>query len=275
MEIMIPKTLNELLPNINNSKKRIAAGCTDIMVSIRSGKMNYMPIIDINKIEEIKKIFIYDNKIYIGSNIKLSDILENEMINNYFPILIKAIETIGSPQIRNMATLGGNIANASPSGDSIIPLILLNSTVILKSLEEERELLINDFIKGVGKTDLRNNEFIQYICIPLIYTNYEGYFEKVGLRSSMIISVTSMGIMYKLETGIINDIKIAYGAVAPKVLRIYEAENYLKGKELNKINLIEAGKMIFNAVSPIDDIRASKEYRKLLCKNLIMRLLDI
>lgn len=275
MEIMVPKTLNELLPNINNNKRRIAAGCTDIMVSIRSSKINYMPVIDINKINEIKKIFLHEDSVYIGSNVNLSDILDNNIINKNFPILNRAIETIGSPQIRNRATLGGNIANASPSGDSLVPLILLNATIILKSLEGQRQILIDDFIKGVGKTDLRNNEFIQYICIPLDYINYVSYFEKVGLRSSMTISVTSMGTIYKLEDGIIKNIKIAYAAVAPKVLRIYEAEDYLNGKKLDKNNLMKASEIIFNTVAPIDDIRASKDYRKLLCKNLIMRLLEI
>lgn len=275
MEVIVPKSLQELLPNINNDERRIVAGCTDIMVALNCGKLKPKPLLDINKIEEIKFIFEKENRVYIGSNVNLNDVINNDIIKFNYPILIKAIKTIGSPQIRNRATLGGNIANASPSGDSILALTLLNANLILKSLEEEREIAIKDFIKGVGKTDIRKGEFIEYIVIDKNYCDYESYFEKVGLRTAMVIAICSMGIIFKKDRNKITDIKIAFGAVAPKVIEIEEAEKFLKGKNIDKFNLSMAGEIIEQAVSPISDVRASGEYRKTVCKNLIMRLLEI
>jgi len=272
-EVLVPKTLAELLPNINNEEKRITAGCTDIMVGIRSRRMASKPMIDINEVEEIKVIYEDDYSVYIGSNVPLNKVIHNELIQKNFPLLAKAIESIGSLQIRNRATLGGNIQNASPSGDSILALTVLRAKVILRSLRGRRQVDITEFIKGPGRTDLRNDEFIEYISIPKVFSNYQGYFEKVGLRNAMVISIASMAVVYKLENNIIKDINIAYGAVAPKVLQLTEVENFLKEKELNGENLTAAGELIGRNVSPIDDVRASAEYRTQVCKNLILRLI--
>lgn len=274
MEPVVPETLEELLPVIDNSNKRIAAGCTDIMVAVKAGKLEYKTVIDINEIKEIKKIYETETSVYIGSNVTISTIIENKLVNDNFPLLIEAVKTIGSPQIRNRATLGGNIGNASPSGDSILALTVLDARVMLKSTEGEREVNIKDFILGVGKKDLKNNELIEYIVLDKKFQGYKCFFEKVGLRNAMVISVASIGILYKTEKNIISDIKIAYGAVAPKVIEITEAEKYLTGKELIEENLLNAGEIIEKKVSPIDDVRASGEYRKAICKNLLLRLIE-
>jgi len=272
-EVLVPKTLAELLPNINNEEKRITAGCTDVIVGLRSGRITYKPMIDINEIEEIKIIYEDDDNVYIGSNVPLNKVIHNELIQKNFSVLKKAIESIGSLQIRNRATIGGNIQNGSPSGDCILALTVLRAKVALRSLSGRRQVDIKDFIKGPGRTDLRNDEFIEYIAIPKIFLKYQGYFEKVGLRNAMVISIASMAVVYKLENNLVKDINIAYGAVAPKVLQLTEVENFLKEKELNRENLTAAGELISRAVSPIDDVRASAEYRREVCKNLILRLL--
>lgn len=271
-EPLVPKTLYELLPEIDNENRRIVAGCTDVMVAVKAGKLQYKPVIDINEVKEIRKIYEDENSLYIGSNVAISEIIENKSVNEHFKVLVDAIKTIGSPQIRNRATLGGNIGNASPSGDSILALNVLDARLVLKSVNGERTVPIKDFITGVGKKDLKNNEFIAYIVIDKKYDNYKSYFEKVGLRNAMVISVASMAVMYMTEKNLIKDIKIAYGAVAPKVIRIREAEEYLLNKTLDEKNLIEAGKIIEKTVKPIDDIRATGEYRKKICQNLILRL---
>lgn len=273
-EVLVPKTLAELLPNINNEEKRITAGGTDIVVGIRSGRVKYKPMIDINQLEEIKVIYEDDDNVYIGSNVSLSNVTYNEIVKKNFSVMIKAIESIGSLQIRNRATLGGNIQNASPSGDSILALTVLRAKIVLRSLTGRRQVYIKEFIKGPGKTDLRNDEFIEYIVIPKVFSNYQGYFEKVGLRNAMVISIASLAVVYKLENNVFVDINMALGAVAPKVLQITEVEGFLRGKELNRENLIAAGELIGKNISPIDDVRASAEYRRQVCKNLILRLLN-
>lgn len=274
MEPLVPQKLEELLPLIDNEKRRIAAGCTDIIVAVKAGKLNLMPIIDINNIEEINNIKVQDGVILIGGNVTLSNIIKNEIITRKVSILTKALKTIGSPQIRNRATLAGNICNASPSGDGILALTCLDAGLILRSESGQRMISIADFITGVGKKDLHNDEFIEYITIPDKYSEYESYYEKVGLRNSMVISICSMALMYKEQDEIVKDIRIAYGAVAPKTIRIIEAENYLKGKKINQENIKEASRIIEKSVMPIGDVRASAEYRKKVSKNLIFRILE-
>lgn len=274
IETLIPKTIEELLPNIDNKNRRITAGCTDIIVALKNNKLKYKPAIDINNVKEIKRIYESDGKVYIGGNVNLSEIIESPLIKYDFKILADALETIGSPQIRNSATLAGNIQNASPSGDGILALILLEASLILKSMNGERKIEVKDFILGVGKTNLKNDEFIEYIVLDKKSSDYKAYFEKIGLRSAMVISVASMGLLYKIENYVISDIKIAFGAVAPKVIRVFEAEEYLKGKKIEEKYLEEAGEIMGKAICPIDDLRASAEYRKAVCKNLIFRLLE-
>jgi xanthine dehydrogenase FAD-binding subunit len=275
MEVMIPKTIEELLPNLDNQNRRITAGCTDIVVALRNNKLSYKPSIDITEIAELKKIFEKDDRIYIGGNVSLGQICGCELIMKAYKILVDAINTIGSPQIRNRATLAGNVQNASPSSDGTLALMLIDASIILRSIRGQRELTIDNFVLGVGKTDLKNDEFIEYIVLNKAYEGYISYFEKVGLRSAMAISIASMGALFKVEGACIKDIRIVYGAVAPRVLRLKEAEDYLKGKCLEEKALIEAGEIIGAAVSPIDDLRASAEYRTAVCKNLIMRLSEL
>lgn len=274
MEVLMPNTVEELLSSIDNENKRLASGCTDIIVSLRVKRLIPKPVIDLNNVKEIKRIFEKGNKVFIGANVPMSTLIGSDTINNNFKLLSKAVRTIGSPQIRNRATLGGNIANASPSGDSIVALTLLDAELVLRSSRGERTVKINDFIKGVGKTDLQNDEFIEYIVIKKRFNGYKSYFEKVGLRNAVVISVCSIGILYKLNGDIVEDIKIAYGAVAPKVIEIFEAEKLLKGSRITKEILEEAGRIVESAISPIDDVRASAEYRRVVSKNLIMRLLE-
>ncbi|MCM0650648.1 FAD binding domain-containing protein [Clostridium swellfunianum] len=272
MEVFIPKTISELLPNIDNEKRRISAGCTDITVALRSNKYICKPTTDITEIAELKEILEKKDRIYIGCNVTLSEICENDLIKKDFKVLVDAVKTIGSPQIRNRATLAGNVQNASPSGDGTLALVLLEASIVLRSLRGAREVLVEDFILGAGKTDLKNDEFIEYIVLNKAYRDYSSYFEKVGLRGAMVISVASMGALINAEERVIKDIRLVFGAVAPKILRLKEAEEFLKGKKLEEKTLKEAGDIIGKSVTPIDDLRASAEYRRTVCRNLILRL---
>lgn len=273
-DILVPNNVSELLPLIDNKKRRIVAGATDTMVALKVSKIKEMPILDINKVVDIKKIFIKNNDIFIGSNVTLSEIIKNTMIKVELPLLVQALKTIGSPQIRNRATLGGNISNASPSGDGTLAGIALRGRLLLKSVRGEREISIKEFIVGVGKTSLEADEFIEYIIFERAYKCYEPYFEKVGLRNSMIISIASIAMLLKTEDKIISDIVICYGAVAPHICEAKTCENYLIGKELTKENISEASKLVLKDISPISDIRASKEYREKVCENLLFRLTE-
>jgi CO/xanthine dehydrogenase FAD-binding subunit len=170
--------------------------------------------------------------------------------------------------------LGGNLQNASPSGDGILALMLLGASLILRSLKGKREVYVEDFILGPGRTVLEKDEFIECIVIKKSFADFSHYFEKVGLRNAMIIAVASMGILLKLQENRIVDVRIGFGAVAPTAVRAKVCESFMKGKILNEELLEAAGEIIVNEISPIDDLRASAEYRKKVCRNLLKRLLQ-
>ncbi len=263
-----PKNLLELWDILDQDGVRVIAGGTDLMVRVRAKVEKPKIIVDITEIPELRIFKSQDDKTIIGATLTHSELLMRDIP----PLLHDAISTIGSPQIRNMGTIGGNICNASPAGDAILPLYIYDAELTILNRNGERTLPIREFIKGPGKISLERGEILSKITIPTIYSDYGHIFKKVGKRVAMTISVVSIGLIFKIEDGNIKDIKIAYGAVAPKVLRMRDVEAYLIGKKIEDKVLTEARKMIFNNVSPIDDIRATGDYRREVAGNLILLL---
>lgn len=275
MDVMVPRTLNELLPNIDNEKRRICAGCTDVMVALKVGKLKEKPMTSICRLNEIKRIFEKDGFTYVGSNVTMTEIMNHGDMKEKFPLLNEALDAVGSPQIRNRATLGGNICNASPAGDAVLALVLYDAELVLSSLDGDRIVKVKDFVKGPGRTELRRNEFLKYVRLRNEYEGFSCYFEKIGERNAVTISVASMGLLYNIQDGIVKHIRIAYGAVGPTVVRATAAEDFLVGREVNGKNLLEAAEIIGKCVSPIDDARGSAKYRTQTCRNMIMRLAEL
>ncbi len=263
-----PKNLLELWDILDQDGVRVVAGGTDLMVRVRAKVEKPKIIVDITEIPELKIFENQNDKIIIGATLTHSELLRHEIPQ----LLHDAISTIGSPQIRNMGTIGGNICNASPAGDAILTLYIYDAELTILNRNGERTLPIREFIKGPGKTSLERGEILSKITIPTIYSDYGHIFKKVGKRVAMTISIVSMGLIFKIEDGIIKDIKIAYGAVAPTVLRMIKVEEYLVGKKIEDNILSNAQKMIFEGVSPISDIRATGDYRKEVAGNLILLL---
>ncbi len=270
MWIEVPKTLDELWDIFDKKSPRVIAGGTDLMVRIRAKVEKPKGLLDITRIPELHQFSHEGNRYRIGTALTHTELLEKPIPQ----ILYDAISSIGSPQIRNMGTIGGNICNASPAGDGILPLYLLDADVVLLSKDGERKMSISEFIKGPGKTALKDGEILSAIEFTDSFKDYIHIFKKVGKRVAMTISVVSIGLIFKMSDGIINDIRIAYGAVSPTVLRMKEVENFLIGKSIDDEILNKAQKMIENLVSPISDIRATADYRKKVAGNLIFLLKD-
>ncbi len=273
-KVFLPTSIDnvfELLTKYPDAK--IYAGGTDVLTKRRKGLIplnNHL--ICIGEIKELKKIYEYEDEIFIGSAITHSELLDNEIIKKNFPVLIQALNVLGSPQIRNMATIGGNICTASPAGDSLPPLYVLDATLEIRSKNRKREIKIKDFIQGVGKIDINSNEILYGIKIKKIPEYNFQYYEKIGQRNALSISITSIGIIAQIEKNIIKKIKIAWGSVAPTVITSEEIEEKLVGKKINENTLKSVFPIIEKVISPIDDIRASKKYRLAVAKNLILRI---
>ncbi len=270
MNFVIPKSERELKNEFSDDKCVLMAGGTDLLVKMRLGRIKPEKIISTLKIPTLHALGFDGDRITIGANVTYSELLDFKPIKEEFPILYDAILTVGSPQIRNRATLVGNIVNASPAGDGLLALYLLDASV---ELSDGKSYAISDFITGPGKIMLDQRQYVKNVFIQKSEWTHR-YFEKVGQRTSMTISIASMGILLRLDGKRIDDMRLAFGSVGPTVLRMYEVETFAKGKDLNEKLLDEMSSMVFEKVKPIDDVRGSADYRRRLCRNLIYRMTE-
>jgi len=276
VEAFIPKTINECLSLLTEKDLQIVAGGTDVLIQSKSHTSMLIgfkkDVLYINQIEEMKKIYEDDMYIYIGSTASLESIKDNTIV----PILLRnTILEMASPAIRHTGTLAGNIANASPAGDSLVSLYILDALVEIKSLNNTRLVFIKDFIKGVRRIDLSSDEIITKIIVPkLVFTNC--YFKKVGPRLTDAISKLSFGGAYSVDGKRISDIRIAFGAVNIFVVRNRLLEERLIGKTVSEIKLMieEIISWYEPLIKPIDDQRSNKEYRKEVALNLLRSFIE-
>lgn len=256
-----PRTLNEALKLMRELEdvKPIAGG-TDLIVDLKIERIKLKNLVDISEIRELKKIEISDEEIIIGASTTLQELIENEKLKSEIPVLIEAIENMGSWQIRNMATIGGNICNASPAADTAPPLMILNSKLKVKSFDNERIIDIERFFHGPRKTDLKNDEILTEIIIPRNTLEMGMKFLKLGRRRAHTLSIVAVATAIKLKDNVIEDVKIALNSIAPTPIRAYKTEKTLINSDLSEIN--EKIKILNDEIKPISDIRASAEYRR-------------
>lgn len=258
-----PKSIME----ISKAKKLggvLFSGGTDVFVKMHSGIIEPEFLIDTKGLET-KKVDFDGKFLTIYINTTYSDLLKSDVMKKHFPFILKIIKTVGSPQIRNRGTPIGNVGNASPAGDFLLSLYVYDSSCVIAPTM--REVKISEIVKGPGKIDLDKDEFIYALKIPYLH-GYEDYFEKVGARNAMIISIVSIGILMKRKGDVIEDIRIAFGSVAPTVLRDVEIEKSIRGKRFIEDVFREIGEKYEKLSKPITDVRASEEYRRKLVRNL-------
>ena len=271
MRNLTPKTLVEVLTLLNEGDYKILAGGTDLMIQNRSWS-NTLPNFEkdtllIFDIPELKYITKEEEFVHIGSGMTLEELKHHELTPK---LLVEAIKIMASPAIRNMATIGGNIGNASPAGDSLPVLYVLQALIVLENVERTREVPIEEFILGPGKKTLQKNEIIKEIKIP--YCNCTSVtFDKVGGRKADAISKVSFAGIAKVKNNLVQDFRVAFGAVGPTVVRIPKLEANVIGLTVDdlKLNIQEINDEFSNFIRPIDDQRSNKEYRKTVALNLL------
>lgn len=246
------------------------AGGTDLIVKLRNGLFpNAAALVDIGAMP-FKTIRKEGNRLIIGSGCTMSTVINNPEVNEYFPVLVKAASTVGATQIRNTATLGGNVANASPAGDTIPALFALEAEVMIVGQNSRRQVAIEEFFTGPGRSVLKAGELIEGFSLPLRKT--AGEFLKLGERRAHAISKINLAL------SVFNDGKkhyrIAIGSAAPTVLRCKGAEELLeKAGEINAETLEKAAAFACETAKPISDVRSSKSYRKQMAGVLLKRAL--
>lgn len=248
----------------DGSDCKILAGGTDVVIRLRMGAWKTDAVIDITKIPELKEICFSGDKVVIGAANDLRSLSMNkELKGSQWAIVAEGAGHVSSTQIRNYATLGGNACNASPSADTVPALLISDAVVNVVGPNGTRDIKIEDFFTGPGKTVLAPDELVMSFTLPSQGDRCEAAYHKHAIRGDTDIAIVCVGVRVQLaEDGTVTKARIGLGAVAPTPIRAYEVEEYLVGKKLTDEVVEEAGKMAADMVRPISDQRASKEYRK-------------
>jgi CO/xanthine dehydrogenase FAD-binding subunit len=227
----------------------------------------------LERVDALRGIRDEGESLFIGAGAVLSAIMGHTEVWARFPVLVRAIEVLASPHVRHAGTIGGNIVTASPAGDTLPPLYCLDAELELGSRGATRRVPLRDFIVGPGKTLLREKELVLGVRIPTKPTWTIQHYEKVGKRKAQACAVVSMAALINLTPdGVVEDARLAWGGVGPTVVRSSEIEAALKGKPLDGETLSIVGALARETVNPIDDIRATADYRRMVAGNLPQRL---
>ena len=277
-EFLTTQKIEEALNYLDKfSKVHILAGGTDLLVNLykESPRLPHFDyLLDISNIPELKVINLINNFIEIGPLVTHSRLIDDSLVREYFPILVTAAQTIGSTQIRNRGTIGGNIVNASPAADLLPPLIALRAEVELTSRKGKRVLLLEEFLAGPYKTKLQTNELLTKIKIPLLGDNYYTDFQKIGRRKALSIARLSLALVTKIDKeGIFQDTRVAPGSATPYPQSLPETEKAIDGKSIFNIDLEEIGKITSKEMVSITGERWSTPYKKPTIAVLIKRAL--
>ncbi|MFJ5760247.1 FAD binding domain-containing protein [Neobacillus sp. NPDC093182] len=272
-------TLEETLSQLNKENCAIIAGGTDVMVMYKSRRgvppKIPQPIIFIDHLSELKRVYQNGNDLHIGACSTYSELLNNPLI----PLpLKKAIKTIAAPAIRNRGTLGGNICNASPAGDTLPLLYVYNAKLLLRSVNGDRIVAISDFIQGVRRVQREPNEILTEIILPsVLETGAHVVFEKVGNRNADAIAKVGFAGYIKTKGAVIEDVRFAFGAVGPTMVRSVDIEKKLLGKTipLNDADITQVVAAFDKIIKPIDDHRSTAIYRKTVALNLLRYFLSL
>ena len=265
-----PEDLNEAFEILDgNSDVSILAGSTDIIPDIKNGKYSFKKIMDLSRVKELKGINKVGDTIRIGSCVTNGDIIRSSIIRKYLPALWEAAFRSGAPAVQNRATIGGNLATASGAADLPTILLPLDASVVAEGIGGAREMKLEKFIVGYREPDLKPNEIMREVVIPLPREKSFQKFYKRGSRKALTLSRISLGFYAEVENGVIWEIRAAAGSMSPIPVRLKELESALRRKRLTGELIEEAAKTAYDEVNP----RKSPEWRKRMTSNLVKSFL--
>ena len=250
------------------------AGGTDVMVQYAAGKLPARKLVSVWNVPELRRIEVTANEIRIGAGCTYTDLCGDETIGREFPLLRSAARWTGGVANQNRGTIGGNIVNASPAADSLPALLVYEAELILVSARGERRLPYVGFHTGYKKTLLAADELVQTVCLPRRFSGYFSQARKVGARNAQAISKVCIAGLGRLANGVVDDVRIALGSVAPVPLRLRETERTVRGKVIDSDLLLAARKAVADEIRPIDDIRSTARYRAAIAGNLVAEFLN-
>lgn len=270
-DVRCPGSLAALWPLLDDGYA-VMAGGTDLLA--RRGVSAPARTACLERIESLCGVRQENGFLRVGACETHARLLRNPLVGAKLPVLARALAVLGSPLIRNMGTIGGNIVTASPAGDTLPPLYALDAQVELSSRQGTRLLPLDGCIRGPGRTALGPGEIVSAVLVKIPDAGALQHFEKVGKRKALAISVVSLAAVLCLDgSGSVASARLALGSVGPRVVRCPRAEALLIGSRLEKDALLAAGDALRGEISPIDDLRATAAYRRAVAGNLLLRLL--
>ncbi len=249
------------------------AGGTDLLVRLRREGREAPDLVCLQRVAELRESGRRAGRVFLGAGLSHARLLAHPLVREHFPVLAAALRSLGSPLIRNLGTLGGNLATASPAGDTLPPLRVLEAEVELAAAAGSRRLPLADFLLGPGRTALAPGELIRGVWLDPPPPGTLQHFEKVGQRNALAIALVSLAAVIRRDAeGVVIKARLAWGSVAPTILACPAAEAALVGRPLDRASLSRAAELARAAARPIDDLRAPAEYRRTVAGNLLLRL---
>jgi carbon-monoxide dehydrogenase medium subunit len=270
---MRPTNLDELLNALSEygSKAKLIAGGTDLTIALKERLINPEVVIDLNHLRaNLSGVEVTKNSLKIGSMTTYTELERDPNVQRYAKALSEAASQVGTLQIRNLGTIGANLANGSPAADTAPPLIVLSAKVVLRSKHGERKMNVEDFITGVKKTAIQSDEIITGVEVPL-KSHISSYWMRAARRNENVISVVSVAVASQIQGGSFGESRISLGAVAPTPILATKSSSKLTGSPVNEETMEEVSNLAKEESKPITDVRAGAEYRRHLVYVLTKR----
>ena len=277
IQLLRPRSAKEAVRAYGRKPHAIPlAGGTDFMVSWNAGHLNRKTVLDIGALKEWTGIRSLKNSLRIGSLATHTQLREHDDVQRKFPLLVEACAMVGGIQIQNRGTLGGNIANASPAGDTFPPLAVYQPVLHVIPPKGRRTIPFSKIFAGVKKTTLGPSELIESIEMSFLTKRpTRQIFRKVGTRAAQAISKTvAAGLLWLGQGSAVRELRFSLGSMAPTVRRLRAVEAYVAGKRLNGKVVREACELLKDDVSPIDDLRSTRDYRIHVSQNILRSFLE-
>ena len=271
--VVSPASLAQAFALLAAAPHRPIAGGTDVMVQI-AGETAPVPerMLDLWRLDELRGIRVEGDALVLGALTTYTEIRRSTLCAEHAPALVEAAATIGAVQIQNRGTLGGNIVNASPAGDTLPVLLAMDAAITVGSLRGERTFAAIDFWPAYRRTPLRPDELVVRVSLPLV-AGRRVRFRKVGTRRAQAISKVVMALAWREDGGVWRNVRLALGSVAPTPIRARQTERVLDGAAPRETAADHAAAVLRGELRPIDDVRSTAAYRKAAAGRVLHRLL--
>lgn len=274
-----PRSLAEAAEILRAGNVTVLAGGTDLMPQANAGRVQLQPVLmNVKRVPELHGIAQMGEVTSIGALVTITELRDSALVRERLGLLWQACDRFASDQIRNAATIGGNVCNASPAGDTLVPLLALDARVVLAAkpngVLEKRRIPLREFFTGPGRTLRKPSELLAAVEVPLPPKGFVGEFYKHGTRPGLDISAIAVAAGACVQNRTLTHVRVAFGAVAPTPIRAPRTEAALEGRAPDAATLDAAAQIAVSEIHPISDVRASDWYRRELVRNMLKRVLD-